>query len=186
MGVSAPGEREQFRIDRGFGLRRDGTPRDEVGDCQEPDWSDIVASEQTPRGQDFGRASSGFCAFSRCLPRVRIRPSVILGLRSRKLVVSAKTNERIRLRMNVASGNVRPTQRGNPMRTPKGNLRWVGVKPGKGSATNPPDGTPQGGRGESPARTGFGRGSRGSGSELRLITNTSLAEWPIRGPKGST
>jgi hypothetical protein len=35
--------------------------RDTVGDCREPDWSDIVTSEQTPRGRDFGQASSGFC-----------------------------------------------------------------------------------------------------------------------------
>jgi hypothetical protein len=80
---------------------------------------------------------------------------------SRKPVVSAKTNGRFRLHTDAASGNVRSTQRGNPMRTPKGNLRRVGVKPGKGSATNPPEGTPQGGRGESPARTGLGRGSPG-------------------------
>jgi len=36
--------------------------RGKVGDCRGPDWSDIVTSEQTPRGRDFGQASSGFCA----------------------------------------------------------------------------------------------------------------------------
>jgi hypothetical protein len=62
--ASAQGEMGQFRIEPGFGPGRDGTPRDKVGDCREPDWSGTATSEQTPRGQDHGRASSGFCASS--------------------------------------------------------------------------------------------------------------------------
>jgi len=48
--------------------------RGKVGDCRGPDWSDIVTSEQTPRGRDFGRASSGFCA-----SRNRQQPSPLQG-----------------------------------------------------------------------------------------------------------
>jgi hypothetical protein len=60
------GAEMRSRIERGFGFGREGTPRDEVGDCRDPDWSDIVTSEQTPRGRDHGQASSGFCASCRC------------------------------------------------------------------------------------------------------------------------
>ena len=53
----------------------------------------------------------------------------------------AKTNQRFGLHGRVGHGIVYFTQRGNPMRTPKGNRRRTGVKPGQGPATDSTDGT---------------------------------------------
>jgi hypothetical protein len=53
----------------------------------------------------------------------------------------AKTKRCFGLRTCARCGIVNLTQRGNPMRTPKGNRRRTGVKPGQGPATDPTDGT---------------------------------------------
>ena len=71
----------------GFRPQERWSNRDTVGDCREPYWSDIVTSEQTPRGQDFGLASSGFCCvFSQqrnpsrsFVPPSGATPSALLG-----------------------------------------------------------------------------------------------------------
>jgi hypothetical protein len=61
-GASAPGETGFVPDQTELRLQARWNHRGKVGDCRGPDWSDIVTSEQTPRGRDFGQASSGFCA----------------------------------------------------------------------------------------------------------------------------
>ena len=61
-GASASGETGFVPDQSELRLQARWNHRGKVGDCRGPDWSDIVTSEQTPRGRDFGQASSGFCA----------------------------------------------------------------------------------------------------------------------------
>ena len=129
-GASASGE-TGFVPDRTeLRLREGWNHRDEVGDCRDPDWSDIVTSEQTPRGQDFGRASSGFCA-SRGLSRAVAKTTD--SSRKRTGTTACKATHRVASSLS--------TQKGNPMRAPKGNQRRAGVKASQDSETDSTDGT---------------------------------------------
>ena len=70
------------------------------------------------------------------------------------------------------------------MRTPKGNRRRAGVKPGEGSATNPPVRNHRKVIGVKALPHRLRLTVLREGSELRLIANTPLAEWRIHGSKG--
>jgi hypothetical protein len=126
--------------------------RGKVGDCRGPDWSDIVTSEQTPRGRDFGQASSGFCA-----SRNRQQPpsllsgphrrtcSICVGFgyfaRSRKLETVRENEAVFRLADVPALWHCPFYAEGQPDATPKGNRRRAGVKTGQGPETDSTDGT---------------------------------------------
>ena len=149
-GASASGETGFVPDQTELRLQARWNHRGKVGDCRGPDWSDIVTSEQTPRGRDFGQASSGFCAsriHQQPVPlkggRVLLPFCVVLGYfaRSRKLETVRENEPAIRLARTCWSWHCSFHAEGQPDATPKGNLRRSGVKPGQGPATDSTDGT---------------------------------------------
>jgi hypothetical protein len=69
--ASASGETRCVPDISEFRLRERWNHRDEVGDCQDPDWSNIVASEQNP---ERARPRSSFLGVLRVRARHRARP----------------------------------------------------------------------------------------------------------------
>jgi hypothetical protein len=127
--ASASGEKRFVSDQTELRLPARRNHRGKVGDCRGPDWSDIVTSEQTPRGRDFGRASSGFCASSG------------LFRQSRKLLTVRENEPAIWLAWARRSWHCLFHAEGQPDATPKGDRRRTGVKPGQGPATDSTDGT---------------------------------------------